>query len=229
MQHRKKLFYACIAILSANAQAQTSSTATLASDYIFNGITLTDNSPALQLSLDWSTGQGFYAGLWGSNVDFAEGTSVEMDATIGHWWQLNEDWLLDIGVAQYTYHGSDSSQSVGFNFPEAYLKLTYNKTRLSYWYSSDYFGAGGGHYIVALNQSLPLGPGELLFQVDRSTSTQTDKFLRDNDGTYHHWRVAYQQVALGMNWLLAFDNTDLELPEVGSARVSLSVSKTFNW
>jgi len=210
--------------------ADLSSTVTLTSDYLFNGITLTDHAPALQPSLDWSNGEGLYAGLWASNIDFSPGTSVEFDATVGHWWQLNADWLLDIGIAQYTYHGSNQSASEAFNFPEAYLKVSYRNTKLSYWYASDYFGAGGGHYIVALNQQVPLGEwGSLLLQVDRSTSTQTDKFLRDNDGTYHHWRIALQKPAYGLNWLLAFDDTDLTLPVVGDARISLTVSKTFNW
>ncbi len=218
-----------ILLLPCVSQAELSSTVTLTSDYLFNGVTLTDHDPALQPSLDWNNGAGFYAGLWASNVKFAPGTSVEFDATVGHWWQLNADWLLDVGIAQYTYHGSDGPQSRGFNFPEAYLKISYQKTRLSYWYASDYFGAGGGHYIVALNHAIPLGAGELLLQVDRSTSTQTDKFMRDNDGTYHHWRLGYQQAAFGLNWILAFDDTDLELPVLGDARVSLSVSKTFPW
>ncbi|TXH96644.1 MAG: choline transporter [Rheinheimera sp.] len=220
---------AALSLMPAVSQAELSSTVTLTSNYLFNGITLTDHDPALQPSLDWNNGSGFYAGLWASNVKFAPGTSLEFDATVGHWWQLNADWLLDAGIAQYTYHGSDGPQSRGFNFPEAYLKVSYRKTRLSYWYASDYFGAGGGHYIVALNHAIPLGPGELLLQVDRSTSTQTDKFMRDNDGTYHHWRLGYQQAAFGLNWILAFDDTDLELPVLGDARLSLSVSKTFPW
>lgn len=228
----KKTTQWCSALMlltSASASAALSSTVMLTSDYLFNGITLTNHDPALQPSLDWNNGSGWYAGFWASNVKFAEGTDVELDATIGHWWQLNDDWLFDAGIAQYTYHGSDGPLSRSFNFPEAYLKLSYQKTKLSYWYASDYFGAGGGHYIVALNQAITLGAGELLLQVDRSTSTQTDKFMRDNDGTYHHWRLGYQQAAWGFNWLLAFDDTDLTLPVLGDARVSLSVSKTFQW
>jgi len=220
---------AALSLMPAVSQAELSSTVTLTSNYLFNGITLTGHDPALQPSLDWNNGCGFYAGLWASNVKFAPGTSLEFDATVGHWWQLNADWLLDAGIAQYTYHGSDGPQSRGFNFPEAYLKVSYRKTRLSYWYASDYFGAGGGHYIVALNHAIPLGPGELLLQVDRSTSTQTDKFMRDNDGTYHHWRLAWQTSFWGLNWLVAYDDTDLELPVLGDARLSLTLSKTMSW
>lgn len=218
------------ALWSTSVWADLTSTVTLTSNYLFNGITLTDHEPALQPSLDWSSGNGFYAGLWASNVDFSPGTSVEFDGTVGHWWQLTDDWLLDLGIAQYTYHGSDQAASEAFNFPEAYIKLSYQNTKVSYWYAADYFGAGGGHYIVALNHQVAVGDwGNLLLQVDRSTSTQTDKFLRDTDGTYHHWRIAWQKPALGLNWVLAFDDTDLALPVLGDARLSLTISKTIDW
>lgn len=212
------------------ALGAVSSTVTLTSNYLFNGITLTEHDPALQPTLDWSRGDGWYAGLWASNVKFSPGTELEFDGTIGYWTQLTPDWLLDVGVAQYTYHGSRSSNSEAFNFPEAYIKLSYQNTKLGYWYASDYFGAGGGHYIVALFQTFQLHEnGSLLVTVDRSTSTQTDKFLRDTDGTYHHWRIAYSSSWGDLNWTLAFDDTDLALPVLGDAKVSLSVAKTFNW
>ncbi len=127
MSESRSLNRPCAAVLATLMflpgvlHAELSSTVTLTSNYLFNGITLTDHDPALQPSLDWNNGSGLYAGLWASNVKFAPGTSVEFDATVGHWWQLNADWLLDAGIAQYTYHGSDGPQSRGFNFPEGYL------------------------------------------------------------------------------------------------------------
>ena len=48
---------------AATAQAEVSSTITLASDYDFRGITQTARDPALQASLDWSTESGFYLAL----------------------------------------------------------------------------------------------------------------------------------------------------------------------
>jgi uncharacterized protein (TIGR02001 family) len=230
MSSRTPLLLSVAAFCSFSCLADLSSTVTVTSNYLFNGITLTDHDPALQPSLDWSSGEGWYAGLWASNVKFSPGTELEFDGTVGYWQQLTPDWLLDVGVAQYTYHGRSSANSEVFNFPEAYLKLSYQNTKLGYWYASDYFGAGGGHYIVALFQTFELHEnGTLLITADRSTSTQTDKFLRDTDGTYHHWRIAYSSSFSDLNWTLAFDDTDLALPVVGDAKVSLSVAKTFQW
>jgi len=230
LRHPTAVLFSLCSVISINCQADVSSTVTYTSNYLFNGITLTDHDPALQPSLDWSSGDGWYAGLWASTVKFSPGTDIEFDGTVGYWHQLNDDWLLDVGVAQYTYHGDSNANSEAFNFPEAYVKLTYRNTKLGYWYASDYFGAGGGHYIVALFHTIPLHEnGSLLLTADRSTSTQTDKFLRDNDGTYHHWRVAYLLSGLGFNWTLAFDDTDYSLPFYGDAKVSLSVARTFQF
>lgn len=220
---------AVIALLfSPAALANLSSTVTLTSNYLFNGITLTEDDPALQPSLDWVSDSGWYLGTWASNVSFAENTDREVDFYTGYYTELGANWALDFGVAHYSYYGS--SDSSAFDFPEAYVKLSYGNTKLSYWYAKDYFGAGGGHYIVMLSQTVPLTEAlTLTLSADRSTSTDTTKFLRDNDGTYHHWRAALSGDWLGARWTAAFDDTDLELDDLGEPTLSLAVVKTFNW
>jgi uncharacterized protein (TIGR02001 family) len=215
-------------VLSPAALANLSSTVTVTSNYLFNGITLTEDDPALQPSLDWVSDSGWYVGTWGSNVSFVENTDLEVDVYAGYYTDLGGNWALDAGIAHYTYYGS--SESSAFDYPEAYVKLSYGDTKLSYWYAKDYFGAGGGHYIVMLTQNLQLTEGvSLILSADRSTSTDTDKFLRDNDGTYHHWRAALVTEWLSAKWTAAFDDTDLELDNLGEPTFSLSVAKTFNW
>jgi len=63
---------ALIGGLALPAQAEEFSlggTATFTTDYIFRGISNTNQNPAVQASLDATYGI-FYAGIWGSNVDF---------------------------------------------------------------------------------------------------------------------------------------------------------------
>lgn len=229
MQITKLLVPACLILaLNPSAQANLSSTVTLTSNYLFNGITLTEDDPALQPSLDWVSDSGWYLGTWGSNVSFAENTDREVDFYTGYYTDLDNNWAMDLGIAHYTYYGS--SDSSAFDYPEAYIKVSYRDTKLSYWYAKDYFGAGGGHYIVMLTQNVQLTQGlTLQLSADRSTSTDTSKFLRDNDGTYHHWRLALLGEWFGAKWTAAFDDTDLELDDLGEPTFSLSVAKTFNW
>ncbi|HEX9835331.1 MAG TPA: TorF family putative porin, partial [Alphaproteobacteria bacterium] len=52
----------------------------LTSEYFFRGISQTDDSPAIQGGFDWNhEGTGLYLGVWGSNIDFNTGNSIEID------------------------------------------------------------------------------------------------------------------------------------------------------
>ena len=42
----------------------------LFSQYVFRGLSQTNEKPALQGGLDYSHASGFYAGVWGSNVSW---------------------------------------------------------------------------------------------------------------------------------------------------------------
>ena len=84
------IFCALSSLFSINCLADVSSTVTYTSNYLFNGITLTDHDPALQPSLDWSSGDGWYAGLWASNIKFSPGTDLEFDATVGYFLLRNK-------------------------------------------------------------------------------------------------------------------------------------------
>ena len=56
----------------------------VASDYRFNGMSLSDRKPVAQVSLHLWRPDGHYAGLWISEVDFLDGeTTLEIDSYIG--------------------------------------------------------------------------------------------------------------------------------------------------
>jgi uncharacterized protein (TIGR02001 family) len=93
----------------------------LASEYVFRGFSQTGENPALQGGMDLACGR-FYAGFWGSNLDFggrdASGTgagplkdvaNIEIDwyAGIKHSWD-RFDW--DLGVIYYSYPGAFDSR-----------------------------------------------------------------------------------------------------------------------
>ena len=92
------------------------------SQYIFRGLTQTDQKPAFQGGFDFTHESGFYLGTWGSNISWLSdsgacnhGCSLEWDFYGGwkHTW--NEDWGLDLGVLQYYYPGS---YNPGFKNPD---------------------------------------------------------------------------------------------------------------
>jgi uncharacterized protein (TIGR02001 family) len=93
----------------------------LVSDYLFRGVSQTDEDPAIQAAFDYAHESGFYAGIWGSNVDFGD-TGVEYDTYIGFNHAFNDTLTGDIQLVRYNYSGLDAD----FEYNELIAKLTVN-------------------------------------------------------------------------------------------------------
>ncbi len=91
---------------SAQAQGDVSFNVAVANDYIFRGISQTDNNPTLQGGVDYTNG-GFYVGGWASNVDFGNDADIEVDLYGGFRGALSESVSFDVGVITYIYPGED--------------------------------------------------------------------------------------------------------------------------
>ena len=80
--------------------------ATGTSDYVFRGITQTDNDPTIQGAINLGYGI-FYAGVWASGLDFdavANDAEIEVDLYAG----IKPTWgplTFDLGVIYYAYPG----------------------------------------------------------------------------------------------------------------------------
>jgi len=223
----------CLLTLSTSVLADVSATVNLASDYTFNGVSQTDNGPALQASLDYAADSGFYAGTWASNVDFGSGddTNIEWDAYVGQYFQLNEKFGLDAGIAYYTYHGDDASST--YKYPEVYTKFGYSSSmgdsEVNFWYSWDYFGADVGHYIAMVAHTFEVAPGHnIKVTFDRSTSADENKYAWDGKDAYNHYRVEYMTSWKGLDFDLALEDTDMGW-DTADTRVVLSVSHTYSF
>jgi len=220
------LLISCFTLSTFQSKAEVSVTITGASDYLFNGVSQTDEKPAIQGSIDWSNQHGWYVGSWASNVDFGEGTDAEIDYYGGFANNLNSDFSYDIGLAHYTYVGGDNSSD--YNYTEIYFSLAYQSTQIKAWYTNDYAGTEAGHYIVALSHSLKLTEQvDLTLQVDRSTSLDEDRFSWDaNDDSYLHAKAE-----LGFSWkdiafTLSAEKTDLDYDD--DVKLLGTISYTFD-
>ena len=100
-----------------------SATATFTTDYVFRGISQTQGNPAAQAEFDATYGI-FYAGIWGSNIDFGgtgfgqESPPLEIDYYAG----ITPSWQgidFDIAGLYYTY---PSAFDPGGNFDYFELK-----------------------------------------------------------------------------------------------------------
>ena len=98
---------ALMAAVPASAQGYTFSWGgTVTSNYISRGVTQTQNRPAFQPWVEVES-NGFYGGLWASNVRFGGGDSdrVEVDIYGGYRWSF-ENTSFDVGYARYVYNSS---------------------------------------------------------------------------------------------------------------------------
>lgn len=117
--------------LGASAQAADfSGTAALTSDYVWRGSTQTRGDAAVQASVKVASGSGFYASVWGSNVEFAPETraSSELDVTAGWGRSVGDDWALDVNLVHYRYPAT----TVDLDWTELNGTVTY---RRNYWVS----------------------------------------------------------------------------------------------
>ncbi|NGP54089.1 TorF family putative porin [Thioalkalivibrio sp. XN8] len=132
----------------------------LTSDYVFRGVTQTDEGPALQGSLDVGLANGVYAGVWASNVDFdaPDGIDLEVDIYVG--WTLefaNETWL-DLQLVRYLYPGANPGFGINYNeFIAAYGFRNYTATVA---YTNDYLRSDESALYYNFGAEFPLGDTE---------------------------------------------------------------------
>ena len=75
----------------------------LFSQYVFRGITYTNERPALQGGFDYAHDSGLYAGGWGTNVDRngLYGNTLEIDLYGGWYKAITDDVAINVGVLQF--------------------------------------------------------------------------------------------------------------------------------
>jgi len=139
-----------------------SANATLASDYRFRGISLSDKDIALQGGFDIASKSGFYVGAWGSSIEQFAGSELELDVYGGYTTNLN-NLNFDIGILAYTYPGSDNT-----TYWEAYSSVAGSLSELgwtiggAYAFDQSNIGNNDNLYLY-LDTSTPLGNSKLTF------------------------------------------------------------------
>lgn len=224
------------------ANAGVSSTWTLASDYDFRGITQTAQDPAIQGSLDYAHDSGWYAGAWGSNVDFGSlDVDYEVDLYTGFSGSTEGGLGWDAGIIYYAY--PDESDA---NYLEIYGSLSKEWFKGKIWYSNDFGGdlTGGDTpaWYVEGNGTFPLPNNfSVLAHVGYSFGDYWDD-LEDVDAgrPYLDYSVGVGYTAgrfnLALKWidgsdLKELDNTALTPDDVFSSesRVVFTMATTFPW
>lgn len=135
--------------------------AAITTDYVFRGVSQSNNGPAFQAGVEYSAPFGLYAGVWGSNVDFAEqgDPDFEVDYTLGWSVDLSDRWNLDLGVNRYTYSGASRDYG-SLDYNEYLARITWSgPVTLSglFGYANDYDNSGARQTYAALEAGYEFG------------------------------------------------------------------------
>ncbi len=152
----------------------------LTTDYIFRGISQTQNDPALSGGVDYSHASGLYAGTWVSQQKWVKTggtdaandpykTSSDFEVDLYGGYKGSADKIsYDLGLIHYYYPGDKVSGQVSPDTTEAYLGLSYGPVAVKYSHAiSDYFIGWGtlnttktqGSNYLELNATHDLGNG----------------------------------------------------------------------
>jgi len=122
----KNFLLVIMSLASVSSYAGVSANVSFTTDYIWRGMTQSDG-PAVQGGFDYEADSGFYAGFWGSNVNFNNGNGQELDYYAGYGFSLG-DVGVDVGYITYDYPDSDPD----LKFEEIYLGFSFGDLGLTY-------------------------------------------------------------------------------------------------
>ncbi len=129
-----------LVICATQASAEkVSQNAAFVTDYVWRGMSQTDNSAAIQAGADYTNGNS-YASVWMSNVEDgpgAEGAPLEMDVSFGYNNQFDK-FNLDMRVTTYNYLHDKTADLTEFRIattPMKGIEVALNREiKAKYWY-----------------------------------------------------------------------------------------------
>lgn len=205
-------------LLAAAEESSLSVDLALVSDYRFRGISQTDEKPALQAGVNWDSGMGFYATLWGSQVDFGTEADVELDGIVGYAGSLGDDWGYDIGLIHYNYPGES-----GLNFTEVFTHISFGDFSAGLNYSDEFGKDGPESYYSHVAYSTEFV--ETWTFTAQLAYTQSDAW----DGYYKDWTLSLEKDFGPFSATVSWIGTDLDRRKTlgADSQLVLGVSTSF--
>lgn len=212
--------------LTAAAYADVSGSLTVTSNYLFRGITQTDNHSAVQGSIDLTSDEGLYAGAWISNI--ADGSEVDLYAgLIGEL----EEIRYDFGVVGYIYPNAKADA----NYTELYATLGFQAFSAGVQYTigsevtdtnrgNEKFIAGDLYYFVSAHT-----PFYADWEIAGTLGYYdfADDGVANKDTAYQHMEVSLSKAMYDLGTMtLALSKADKESGN-NNAQLSVSWSQSF--
>ena len=230
--------------MAADSPYTLSANVGLTSDYVFRGVSQTQNQAAIQGGFDFAHASGFYLGTWGSNVNWVEEggykdkSSMEIDLYGGFKGAITDSVGYDVGVVTYYYPGDKIAGATSPDTTEVYAGLSYGifTAKVNYTVSDHFVGwtttDGGktqGSYYGDLSAAYEIADGwTLLAHVGYQS-------VKDNDdASYTDWKLGVSKdLGFGVA-TLAYTDTNADKAaytwagdKVADGRVFVSFLKSF--
>jgi uncharacterized protein (TIGR02001 family) len=213
-----------------------SANAALTTDYVFRGFSQSAEGPAVQAGFDATCGR-FYAGVWGSSVDFGYSyadnayASMELDVYAGIKGTVGR-FAYDVGVIYYSYPNHASGGLVfGGSKPEYFEFKVGGSTEVwkggtlggTAFYSPDYTGETGKVYTLegSFSQTLPTIFGRItptfsaLVGFQKGLDDEYKDFpIANGKGNYTYWNAGLT-FGLDKNWSLDVRYWDTNISDSG--------------
>lgn len=204
------------AVAAPSWAGEWSANAAMTNNYIWRGLTQTENEAAVQGGIDYAADNGFYVGTWASNVNYGAGDAYSYEHDIYAGFAFNTgDISWDVGYLYYNY-----DKEANFDFGEVYGSVGYGgfSATLSLLANTEAdeapgqdFGFGEAYYL-SLDYGFVIGNGvEVGLHLGQHDGDFAEAF-NGNDGSYLDYSVSFAKEGF------AFTITDTDV-EGGAAEV----------
>ena len=228
---RKNLISAALAasfLASAAGVAQAeespiSANVTFTSDYVYRGISQSNENFAVQGGFDYAHDSGFYIGTWASSIDWLDKGGAEVDVYVGFGNSIGDtDFSYDVGILQYFYPGGEIGGEDA-DTTEAYIGVGWKFLSFTYSYAfTDLFGTpdSDGSEYYDLSADFDIGAG---FGLGAHVGRQKI----EGGGSYNDWKLGVTKDFVGLTFGLDYIDTDIDDTDGADERIVFSVTKSF--
>jgi uncharacterized protein (TIGR02001 family) len=193
---------------------------TLTTDYLYRGVTQTENRGAIQGGFDYAHPSGLYAGVWGSNISwltdnssstgYTDGASLELDTYAGFRNSFAEDFSYDVGFLRYNYSGNMTPGATSASTNEIYGLIGWKWISAKYSYSlANLFGvpdsSGSGYFDLSASYTME-GPGVTL---GAHYGKQNVAGSGNGSLSYSDYNISAAKDLGGYTWKFLINNTDI--------------------
>jgi uncharacterized protein (TIGR02001 family) len=224
------LFFVMSLSTSPVVAAEVTGYALLTTDFVYRGVSHSDEHGAAQVGVDLVLESGLYFGVWGSTIDIGGGTTRQRDREInyylGYSYDISRRWTIGVNAVAYAFPGAMGQ--IDYDYEEYSVSVNYDdRLWLEYGQSPDLYHTGAETEFASLYTSWPLGRH---FVLGGGVGVYDVSELVGDD--YSYWELgvtrAFGKVALDIRfhdtsrWLRIISS-----PETADGRVVLSAKILF--